>query len=159
MQIEYYPIGVVHSPFITVEGTPIQLSRARQAKGTVEVWDEYIEGLSDLEGFSHLVLLCHLHASRDYNLKVLPFLDTELRGVFATRAPMRPNPIGLSIVKLCGIKAHTLHIEDIDFLEGTPVLDIKPYVGEFDNRAGARFGWLEGARKQTEVADARFKAV
>lgn len=158
MQIEYHPIGVVHSPFEAVEGTPIQPSRAQNAAGSVEIDPEYAEGLKDLEGFSHIILLGHLHQSKGYRLQVIPFLDTEFRGVFATRAPLRPNPIGLSIVKLCSIERNTLQIEGIDFLDGTPILDIKPYVGEFDERAEARFGWLELARKQTEVADDRFKS-
>lgn len=159
MPIAYQPIGIVHSPFTQVEGTPIQPSRAQQAQGWVEVFAEYTEGLADLEGFSHIVLLCHLHHAQQYRLKVIPFLDTEQRGVFATRAPLRPNPIGLSIVRLCGIEANHLRVAAIDFLEGTPVLDIKPYVGEFDDRLGARFGWLETARRQTDIADDRFKAV
>lgn len=157
MLIEYSPIGVVHSPFTDMEGTPIQPTRAGEAKGSVDVFAEYTEGLSDLGGFSHIILVCHLHRSTRYQLKVLPFLDTEPRGVFATRAPLRPNPIGLSIVKLCELEGNRLRVEGIDLLEGTPVLDIKPYVGEFDERAGARFGWLEQARTRMEVADSRFK--
>jgi tRNA-Thr(GGU) m(6)t(6)A37 methyltransferase TsaA len=123
----------------------------------VEVFPEFVPGLADLEGFSHVILLCHLHRSEGYRLRVIPFLDTELRGVFATRAPGRPNPIGLSVVKLLGIEENRLHVEDVDLLEGTPVLDIKPYVGEFDARPGARFGWLEEARMRTRVADKRFE--
>lgn len=156
MKIEYRPIGVVHSPFEDVDGAPIQPSRAKNARGTVEVFDEYVEGLSDLDGFSHIVLLCHLHRSRGYRLKVVPFLDTQLRGLFATRAPCRPNPIGLSVVRLLEIEGSVLSIEGVDLVEGTPVLDIKPYVGEFDDRSDTRAGWLEAARKQTEVADDRF---
>ncbi len=159
MQIEYRPIGIVRSPFESIEGTPIQPSRAKNAKGAVEVFVEYAEGLSDLDGFSHIILLYHLHQAKHFQLQVIPFLDTEPRGVFATRAPVRPNPIGISIVKLCGIQASTLLIEDIDVLEGTPVLDIKPYVGEFDDRTNARFGWLELTQTQTHVADDRFQSV
>jgi len=157
MTVEYRPIGVVHSPFEDAAGTPIQPSRARGARGSVEVFQEYADGLDDLEGFSHIVLLCHLHRSRDYRLKVVPFLDTELRGLFATRAPNRPNPIGLSVVELLGIDGNTLSIEGVDLLDGTPVLDIKPFVGEFDDRAGARTGWLESAGKRIDVADDRFQ--
>ena len=157
MRIEYRTIGVVHSPFQDAEGTPIQPSRAKGAKGTVEVFQEYEEGLSDLDGFSHIILICHLHKSRSCRLKVVPFLDTELRGVFATRAPSRPNAIGLSVVRLLGIDGNTLSIEGVDLLEGTPVLAIKPYVSEFDDRAELRMGWLESARKRTDVADDRFK--
>lgn len=157
MKLEYEPIGIVHSPFKEPEGTPIQPSRAKNAVGKVEVFQEFVDGLSDLDGFSHIILLCHLHKTGRYRLKVVPFLDTQLRGLFATRAPSRPNPIGLSIVKLLGIDENTLTVEGLDLLDGTPVLDIKPYVGEFDERAHSRVGWLESARKQTDVADDRFK--
>jgi len=157
MNIEYEPIGIVHSPFKDPEGTPIQPSRAKNATGTVEVFEKYVEGLSDLDGFSHIILLCHLHRTGSYRLKVVPFLDTELRGLFSTRAPSRPNPIGLSVVALAGIESNTLTIRGIDLLEGTPVLDIKPYVGEFDDRGEVRFGWLEHARRQTDLADDRFR--
>ena len=157
MKIEYEPIGIVHSPFKEPEGTPIQPSRAKGAVGTVEVFQEFVDGLCDLDGFSHIVLLCHLHRTGSYRLKVVPFLDTQIRGVFATRAPSRPNPIGLSVVELVGIDGNTLAVQGLDLLEGTPVLDIKPYVGEFDDRPNSRTGWLEDARKQTNVADDRFK--
>lgn len=157
MKIEYEPIGIVHSPFKEPEGSPIQPSRAKGAVGTVEVFSEFVEGLCDLDGFSHIILLCHLHRSRRYRLKVVPFLDTELRGLFATRAPSRPNPIGLSVVELVEIDGGTLTVRGIDFIEGTPVLDIKPFVGEFDDRAGLRTGWLENARRKTDVADDRFE--
>ncbi len=157
MNIDYQPIGVVHSPYEDAEGAPIQPSRAKGVTGTVEVFEEYVEGLSDLDGFSHIILLCHLHKSSGYRLMVVPFLDTELRGVFATRAPCRPNPIGLSVVRLLGIEGNLLSIEGVDLLEGTPVLDIKPYVGEFDKPEDSRMGWLEAARMQTDVADDRFK--
>jgi tRNA-Thr(GGU) m(6)t(6)A37 methyltransferase TsaA len=157
MKIEYKPIGVVHSPFTEQEGTPIQPSRAKNAEGTVEVFQEFVDGLSDLDGFSHIILLCHLHRTRGYRLKVVPYLDTQLRGLFATRAPSRPNPIGLSVVELLGVDGNTLAIRGVDLLEGTPVLDIKPYVGEFDDRAQVRKGWLEHVRRQTDVADDRFE--
>ncbi len=157
MKIKYESIGVVHSPFKKPEGTPIQPSRAKRAAGTVEVFEQYVDGLCDLEGFSHIILLCHLHQTAGYRLKVVPFLDTRLRGVFATRAPSRPNPIGLSVVELVGIDRNLLAVQGIDLLDGTPVLDLKPYVGEFDDRAGSRSGWLEDARRHTDVADDRFK--
>ena len=157
MKIEYEPIGIVHSPFKEPEGAPIQPSRAKGAAGTVEVFQEFVDGLCDLDGFSHIFLLCHLHRTGSYRLKIVPFLDTQLQGLFATRAPSRPNPIGLSVVELVGIDGNTLAVEGLDLLEGTPVLDIKPYVGEFDDRVYSRAGWLEDARKQTNVADDRFK--
>jgi len=156
MKIEYQPIGIIHSPFKEPRGAPIQPSRAKGAAGTVEVFQEYEEGLCDLEGFSHIILLCHLHRTRGYRLKVVPFLDTELRGLFATRAPSRPNPIGLSVVELAGIEGTTLAVRGLDLLEGTPVLDIKPYVGDFDDLTDTRAGWLDHARRRTNVADDRF---
>lgn len=158
MIIEYKPIGVVHSPFLERKGTPIQPSRSEGARGTVEVFSEYAEGLSDLDGFSHIILLCHLHRSTEWRHKVVPFLDTEPRGLFATRAPCRPNPIGLSVVNLLGIEGAVLSIENLDLIDGTPVLDIKPYVGEFDDRSNVRTGWLEAARNRRKRADDRFSS-
>ena len=157
MKIEYEPIGTVHSPFIDSKGTPIQPSRAKNVAGTVVVFQEFVDGLCDLDGFSHIILLCHLHKTANYRLKVIPFLDTQLRGLFATRAPNRPNPIGLSIVELLRVDGNTLTIRGVDLLDGTPVLDIKPYIGEFDSRDTLRVGWLKQARKDMNVADDRFE--
>lgn len=157
MRIEYRPIGVIHSPFERVEGIPIQPSHAQDVKGIVELYPEYVEGLCDLDGFSHVILLYHLHESKSYRLKVVPFLDTEPRGLFATRAPNRPNPIGLSVVRLVAVVENTLFIEDVDILDGTPLLDVKPYVDDFDARSEVRIGWLKSARRQKKVADDRFK--
>jgi tRNA-Thr(GGU) m(6)t(6)A37 methyltransferase TsaA len=154
--IEYHPIGIVHSPFTEQEGTPIQPSRADGVRGTVEIFPEFVDGLSDLDGFSHIYLLCHLHRSSGFRLKVVPYLDTVERGLFATRAPRRPNPIGLSVVRLVGIEGPTLTVENIDMLDGTPVLDIKPFVGEFDGREDIRTGWLEQVRARRKTADDRF---
>lgn len=154
--VEYRPIGVVRSPFNATEGMPIQPSRGRDVRGSVEVRPEYADGLADLAGFSHVILLCHLHRARPYRLRVVPYLDDDHRGLFATRSPSRPNPIGLSVVRLLGVAGATLDISDLDLLDGTPVLDIKPYVGEFDDREDARFGWLEEARKRRRDADDRF---
>lgn len=158
MNIEYTPIGVVRSPFHKREGMPIQPSRSNGAKATVEVFPEFAECLSDLDGFSHIILLCHLHRSTQWRPKVVPFLDTEPRGLFATRAPCRPNPIGLSVVNLLAIEDNVLSIENIDLLDGTPVLDIKPYVGEFDDRANVRTGWLEAAHARRNRSDDRFSS-
>jgi len=157
MKIEYHPIGFVHSPHQTTSGAPIQTSRARGIEGTVEINQEYIEGLSDLDGFSHIVLICHLHKASSFKLKVVPYLDTELRGVFATRAPSRPNPIGLSVVRLLGIEGHHLRIEGVDLLDGTPVLDIKPYVPDFDRQDEIRCGWLDQVKGREVRADQRFE--
>lgn len=156
--IIYKPIGIIHSPFSEIKGMPIQPSGAKGIKGTVELMPEYAEGLQDLEGFSHVILLCHLHLSTSFSLKVKPFLDDQLRGVFATRAPRRPNPIGLSVVRLKEIKGNILHIEDIDIVDGTPLLDIKPYVPEFDVQETVRIGWLSDKIGKTsrEKSDGRF---
>lgn len=154
--IEYHPIGVVHSPFESPDGMPVQASRSGNAPGTVVVDEAYAEGLQDLEGFSHVVLVCHLHLSRPYRLKVTPFLDDKPHGLFATRAPARPNPVGVSVVALEKIEGNTLHIRGIDLIDGTPLLDIKPYIGEFDEPVETRFGWLEEARRKRCKSDNRF---
>jgi len=151
-------IGVIHTPFTKTEGMPIQPSGAVGIHGTVEVFEEYRAGLKDLEGFSHIILLYRFHRSPGYKLSVVPFMDTEPRGLFATRAPNRPNPIGLSVVRLERIANGTLHFHGTDILDGTPLLDIKPFVPEFDAPVHARTGWLEKARKTVRKrrADGRF---
>ncbi|MFH2091269.1 MAG: tRNA (N6-threonylcarbamoyladenosine(37)-N6)-methyltransferase TrmO [Pseudomonadota bacterium] len=159
MKVEFNPIGIIHSPFLELEGMPIQPAGAAGIKGSIEVYEAYAAGLKDLEGFSHIVLLYHFHRSLQFSLTVVPFMDTEPRGVFATRAPKRPNPIGLSIVKLDKIENNILHIQNLDILNGTPLLDIKPYVPDFDPQEGVSTGWLEEARKTVSVrtSDDRFK--
>jgi len=135
-----HPIGVIYSPFTDKSQTPIQASRS-QDKGAVEVYPEYAEGLQDLEGFSHIFLLYVFHKSSSYSLLVKPLLDDQLRGVFATRHPARPNPIGMSVVRLIARQGNTLEVEGVDMLDGTPLLDIKPYVTYFDVRTDTRSGW------------------
>jgi len=159
MKIEYHPIAIVHSPFTTLENMPIQPAGAEGIAGRVEVLPEYEEGLRDLGGFSHIILLSHFHRNKGFNLRAVPFLDSEPRGVFATRAPRRPNPIGLSVVKLVKITGRILHIENVDLLDKTPVLDIKPYVPEFDRQTAVRVGWLEKVGKNSAQmkSDCRFK--
>lgn len=158
-EIRYKPIGIIRTPFKDTNGTPIQPSGAKGVAGAVEIMPEYADGLKDLEGFSHIILIYHFHLSRGYSLEVRPFLDDTARGVFATRAPRRPNAIGLSVARLRGIEGRTLHIEDVDIVDATPLLDVKPYVPEFDLRECARIGWLAGkAEKAAEMkADERFK--
>lgn len=159
MKIEFVPIGIIHSPFTKPEGMPIQPAGAAGVKGTVEVFEEFHPGLKDLDGFSHIVLLYHFHRSEGFNLSVVPFMDSQPRGLFATRAPKRPNPIGLSVVQLDKIEGGVLYIQSVDILDGTPLLDIKPYIPEFDPQASVRRGWLEKARKivSTKTSDDRFK--
>ena len=158
MKIEFHQIGVIRTPFTKSEGMPIQPAGGIGVKGTVEVFEEYRPGLKDLDGFSHIVLLYHLHRSRGFELHVVPFMDSELRGVFATRAPKRPNPIGLSVVQLNSIENGVLRVQNLDILDGTPLLDIKPYVPEFDGQTDVRMGWLERARNSVrdKKADDRF---
>ncbi|MFO7555130.1 MAG: tRNA (N6-threonylcarbamoyladenosine(37)-N6)-methyltransferase TrmO [Desulfobacterales bacterium] len=159
MKIEYQPIGVIHSPFKKIEGMPIQPVGAAGVMGTVEVFEAYRAGLKDLDGFSHILLLYHFHRVQGFSLYVVPFMDSKARGLFSTRAPRRPNPIGLSVVRLHGIEEGVLHIENVDVLDGTPLLDIKPYVPEFDPRGEVRTGWLEEAGKivSSRKSDNRFK--
>jgi tRNA (adenine37-N6)-methyltransferase len=158
MKIEMEPIGTIHTPYTERKGMPIQPPGGAGAEGTVSVFQQYREGLQDLEGFSHIILLYWFHRSDGFGLKVTPFMDTEERGLFATRAPRRPNPIGLSVVLLDGIKDGILHIRNIDILDGTPLLDIKPYVPEFVPAGDIRTGWLEKARKTVDrrKSDGRF---
>ena len=142
-EIKYKPIGVIHSPFKEPKGTPIQPTAAKGIQGTVEVCPEYAKGLKDVDGFSHLILIYHFHLSRGVSLEAKPYMDNEVRGIFAMRGPSRPNPIGISGVRLVKIEGRILHIQDIDIVDGTPLLDIKPYVPEFDTRKVGKIGWLE----------------
>jgi len=142
-EIKYKPIGVIHSLFKEPKGTPIQPAGAKGTNGIVEIFPEYTEGLKDVEGFSHIILLYHFHLSKGSTLTVKPYMDNETHGVFAMRGPSRPNPIGVSVVCLVGVEGNMLHIRDVDIVDGTPVLDIKPYIPEFDIREVKRIGWLE----------------
>jgi tRNA-Thr(GGU) m(6)t(6)A37 methyltransferase TsaA len=142
-EITYQPIGVIRSPFTHPEGTPIQLAGAEGIDGRAEILPEYVEGLQDVDGFSHIILIYHFHLSGAPPLRVKPFMDSEAHGVFAIRAPSRPNPIGISVVRLVRIDDNILHIQDIDIIDGTPLLDIKPYVPKFDIREVEKIGWLE----------------
>ena len=159
MTIEYEPIGVIHTPFAEAGGMPIQPAAAQGIEGTVEVEEPFRDGLADLEGFSHVILLYHFHRSRGCEHRVVPFLDSQPRGVFATRAPRRPNPIGLSVVRLVGIQDGVLRVANVDILDGTPLLDIKPYVPDFDGAEAVRIGWLEQARRSMSGgrSDDRFR--
>jgi tRNA-Thr(GGU) m(6)t(6)A37 methyltransferase TsaA len=158
-EIKYRPIGMVHSPFKEPKGTPIQPASARGVQGSIEIFPQYAEGLKDLEGFSHIILIFHFHLSKEAALLQKPYMDTETHGVFAIRSPSRPNPIGISVVRLIGIDGNTLHIQDVDIIDGTPLLDIKPYVPEFDARQEIRIGWLEKKVHKLPASkdDGRFK--
>jgi tRNA (adenine37-N6)-methyltransferase len=158
-KIVYEPIGIIHSPFKDIKGMPIQPTGAKGIAGTIEIHPEFAEGLKDLEGFSHIILIYHFHLSKGYSLKVKPFMDENLRGVFATRAPKRPNPIGISVVKLRKIEGNILNIEDVDIIDCTPLLDIKPYVPEFDVQEIEKIGWLSQKAEKVHKfkSDERFQ--
>lgn len=143
-EIKFRPIGVVHTGHIHPDETPIQPVYAPGCLGKVELFPEYREGLSDLDGFSHIYLLYHFHRVQAVHLKVSPFLEDVERGLFATRAPCRPNAIGLSIVELLFRIDNVLHVSGVDMLDGTPLLDIKPYTARFDCIPGTRNGWQDG---------------
>jgi tRNA (adenine37-N6)-methyltransferase len=156
--VTFTPIGVVRTPFPDHAGMPIQTVAAKGVRGTIELDPAYAGALADLDGFTHLHLITHMHRTGGVSLRVTPYLDTVERGVFATRSPKRPNPIGLSLVRLVGIEGAILHVEELDLLDGTPLLDIKPYVPPFDDREGARYGWFEQRAQNVHSvrADARF---
>ena len=137
------PIGVIHTPHTDVKDMPIQPIAAEGIKGYIELLPEFLAGLKDIEGFSHLTLFYHFHKINGYELVVTPFMDTEKRGIFATKAPKRPNAIGLSTVKLIAVDGNVLHIEQVDMLDGTPLIDIKPFYPRYDNRENVEIGWLE----------------
>ncbi len=146
--VEFTPIGVIRTPYEEPKGVPIQPSAGKDIQGTVEVFPEFAEGLKDIDGFSHIILLYHFHLARESKLMGIPFLDDEPRGIFAIRGPSRPNPIGMSIVRLDRREGNILHIRDMDIVDGTPLLDIKPYVPMFDERDDVKIGWLEGKGSQ-----------
>lgn len=143
MTITYHPIGTIRTPYKKKEGMPIQPSSEEESKGTVEVDPKYQDGLRDLEGFSHIYLIYHFHRSKGYSLLVTPFLDDKPHGLFCTRAPSRPNGIGISVVKLNRVDENILQVENIDILDGTPLLDIKPYIPDFDAPEAERMGWID----------------
>ena len=156
--IEYKPIGVIHSPFKSAQGVPIQPKAAKEVEGVIEIFPDYVEGLRDLDGFSHIILIYHFHLVRGYRLLVKPYMDDSVRGVFATRAPARPNPIGISVVKLLKIDRNLIYVKGLDVVDGTPLLDIKPYVPDFDIFEVERIGWLERCVHKLKQAkdDGRF---
>ena len=147
-EICYRPIGIIYSPFKDPKGVPIQPTFSGNVQGKIELFPEYKEGLKDLDGFSHIILIYHFHKTGKPKLIVTPFLDSKPKGVFSTRAPSRPNPIGISIVRLLRMEDSILYVSEIDIIDGTPLLDIKPYVPGFDIRKDAKAGWLEMRLKQ-----------
>jgi tRNA-Thr(GGU) m(6)t(6)A37 methyltransferase TsaA len=148
-EILYWTIGIIHSEH-TIEGnTPIQPVYAKGCKGYVELYPEFVEGLRDLDGFSHIYLIYHFHKSQQVKLSVKPYLQDTYRGIFSTRAPCRPNPIGLSVVELLGIEGNILHLDGMDILDGTPLLDIKPCTARFDLHDIKKNGWMDEINEET----------
>jgi len=141
MSLEISPIGVIRTPFKSSDEIPIQSNKS-DTIAEAEILPEYSEGLDSLDGFSHAILLYWFHRAQSTKLKVIPFLDTKERGLFSTRAPSRPNPIGLSIVRIIHVNGNILRFKGADMLNDTPLIDIKPFVPEFDNRLDATSGWL-----------------
>lgn len=156
--VTYTPIGIIETEFEDPVNMPIQPSGAEGVPGKVILEKKYAEGLKDLEGFSHIMLVYHFHKCSNVRLRAQPFLENTEHGIFATRGPSRPNPVGLSVVRLESIEDNVLHITNADMLNGTPLLDIKPYVREFDNAEDSRIGWLEQRvrRARSHRSDGRF---
>jgi len=147
ISIRYRPIGIINTPFKHPKGTPIQSVGGEDISAAIEIFPEYTDGLKDIEGFSHLILIYHMHLVKKYNLKVTPFLGHSEHGIFSMRAPVRPNPVGSSIVRLEKVEGNLLYINEIDILDGTPLLDLKPFIPIFDTRAAVRTGWFENNLK------------
>jgi tRNA-Thr(GGU) m(6)t(6)A37 methyltransferase TsaA len=157
--ISFKPVGIIRTPFKSKAGMPIQPTGVKAAPGEIHIYPEFAAGIRDLEGFSHIILLYYFHKVKTAKLTVIPFLDTSPRGVFATRAPARPNPIGLSIVEIDRVVENVIHIKKIDVLNETPLLDIKPFVPAVDTpNSPVRTGWLEKAAKNfpRKKSDNRF---
>ena len=151
-------IGKIHTPFTTLEDMPIQPKGAKEVIGTIEVNEQFVQGLEDLDGFSHIYLLYEFHMAPKIALKGTPFMDTSRRGVFATRSPLRPNHIGLSLVMLKKIEDNIITVQGIDVLDGTPLLDIKPYIAAFDEVQKSSSGWMQSSDEEVILkrSDRRF---
>ncbi|MFA9388928.1 MAG: tRNA (N6-threonylcarbamoyladenosine(37)-N6)-methyltransferase TrmO [Prolixibacteraceae bacterium] len=160
-EIKYKSIGMIHTSFVATNGMPIQPHGAKETEGIVELDIELLPGLIDVEGFSHLILLYHFHQVKGHKLSVVPFMDKQPHGIFATRSPVRPNPIGISIVKLKRVEENLIYFEGADMLNGTPLIDIKPFFVKYDNRPDAVSGWLD-QQKGIDItkikADERFNS-
>lgn len=155
--ITFQPIGYAKTPFIDIDNVPLQSAGISNDIAELIIHEEFVEGLDDLHGFSHIYVLFHIHKAKGSALKVKPFLDTEHRGIFATRSPKRPNPIGLSIVEIDRIDGGRVFVKGIDLLNGTPIIDIKPYIQSFDNIKDTKDGWYEqGFDPKTTLSDDRF---
>lgn len=142
--IELKPIGLIHSSLKEIWGAPVQ-PKFSKVEGIIEIFREYKDGLKDLEGFDYIICIAYLHNVRQsVPLQSSTHWDSELHGIFAIRSPRRPNPIGLSVLKLLKIEDNKLHLKNLDFTDGTPVLDIKPFIPAIDNRETEKIGWIKG---------------
>ena len=158
-RFEFVSIGVLKTPYESKSGVPIQGVFGPESRGEAEIFEEYEEGLTDIEGFSHIIIIYVFHLSQGYDLICRPYMEDKLHGVFSMRAPKRPNPIGFSVVKLEKRQGRILYLSEVDMLNRTPILDIKPFVPNFDHREGARVGWMENtfrAKTNREISDDRF---
>jgi tRNA-Thr(GGU) m(6)t(6)A37 methyltransferase TsaA len=153
------PIGIIRTPYLNIKDMPIQPRGASGIRGTLILDPAYRQGIKDLDGFSHIFLIYVFHQAGQPQMTVIPFLDQQPHGVFATRAPKRPNPIGLSIVRLIRVDENRLTLENVDMLDGSPVIDIKPYVPAFDQPEKVKVGWLSKSSQavNTKRSDDRFK--
>ncbi|MCW3807986.1 tRNA (N6-threonylcarbamoyladenosine(37)-N6)-methyltransferase TrmO [Plebeiibacterium marinum] len=159
-KIELHPIGMIRTPHKDIKNMPIQPIAAEGFEGYIELKEEFVDGLKDLDGFSHITLLYHFHKIEGFELQVIPFMDTEKRGIFSCKAPKRPNAIGTSTVKLKYIEGNRIYIDQVDMLDGTPLLDIKPFYPRYDNRYDVAIGWLEKNKDlplELHKADERFR--
>ncbi|MEA3316736.1 MAG: tRNA (N6-threonylcarbamoyladenosine(37)-N6)-methyltransferase TrmO [Bacteroidota bacterium] len=157
--IKYNPIGVIYTPYTDISGMPIQPTGAIGIKGTIKINQIYAEGLKDLDAFSHIILLYHLHLVKEYDLITKPFMENVEHGIFSIRGPKRPNPIGFSVVKLNKVEDNILHIENVDILNETPLIDIKPFISDVDCVKADKMGWLDGKSHKMgdKKSDSRFK--
>jgi tRNA-Thr(GGU) m(6)t(6)A37 methyltransferase TsaA len=151
--IELTPIGVIHTPYVEAKDMPIQGRFRDNVEGWLELREEYVPGLRDLEGFSHLILLYHFHRSDREEIEGLPYLEKETHGIFAIRSPHRPNHLGLSVVRLQRLEGNRVYFTEVDMLDGTPLLDIKPYVDHFDRREDVRSGWVDRHFEDGSIPD------
>jgi len=152
------PIGVIHSPYNELENMPIQPKGAAETEGYVVVNESYGDGLKDLDGFSHIYLVYDFHKATRTELLVTPFMDEKERGVFATRSPLRPNHIGISIVRLVKVEGNRLIVKGVDIVDGTPLIDIKPYIEKFDRIDNSASGWMKSSNEEVrnKRSDTRF---
>jgi len=146
-------IGTIQTPYTSLEKMPIQPKGAQEVIASINIKREYAKGLKDLEGFSHIYLIYYFHEAKRSELEVIPFMDTQSRGVFSTRSPLRPSHIGMSLTQLVSVNDNIVTIRGIDVLDGTPLLDIKPYIPQFESLDDVRTGWMN--KKASQVSDAR----